>query len=301
MSRRLPPFAGLRAFEATARLGSVTGAAGELNVTQSAVSHQLKRLEDHLGVPLFLRSAGRIAPTAEARAYLAEVTELFDRLDLSTRRLQGTQASEILTIRATPAFTTRWLVPRLHRFQARHPDIDYDIGIGFPPTDLGATDVFIHWGIAQVPGAVVEPFFSSVRGPVASRGYLARTPPMARPEDLLAARLLHEEVQDGWESWFAAVGADPPGELRGPRFAHCELVLTAAQAGQGIALPYLALIDGAAGGNGGADALVRLFEEVTGPHTIYSIAYARRRARERRVVAFRDWLMDEALVAGLLS
>ncbi len=227
------------------------------------------------------------------------MSDLLDRLDRSTRRLVAGTAPRRLRIRATPAFTSRWLIPRLHAFEARHPDIDYDVAIGFPPTDLTGTDVFVHWGTTPVEGARVEPFFASPRAPVASPAYLAREGPVGRPADLLGRRLLHDEVADGWSGWFERVGVRPPGGPLGPRFAHCELVLTAAEAGQGVALPYLALLAPPPGaGEGGG--LVRLFDEASEPVTIYACACAEADADDPAVRAFRDFLFEEAEAAGAL-
>ena len=108
MKRRLPPFAAVRAFEAAARHGSFTSAAEELNVTQSAISHQVKRLEEFLDTPLFVRAPQELTVTPAGLDYLAELTGILDRLDESTRRVCHPDQPELLRIRATPAFTTRW-------------------------------------------------------------------------------------------------------------------------------------------------------------------------------------------------
>jgi len=141
MKRKLPPLAAIRAFESAARLGSFTDAAIELNVTQSAISHQVKRLEELIGRDLFLRSPRGIELTAIGQTYRRELTELLDRLDHCTERLVQHDFREVLRIRATPAFTTRWLLPRMRTFSAEYPDLDYDVTIGFPPTDFFACSV----------------------------------------------------------------------------------------------------------------------------------------------------------------
>jgi LysR family glycine cleavage system transcriptional activator len=292
MRRRLPPFAAIRAFEAAARNGSFTTAADELNVTQSAISHQVKRLEGFLGVKLYVRAPQGIELTSAGQSYLEELTGIMDRLDESTRRLCGPDQPTLVRIRATPAFTTRWLLPRMHRFQAKHPDLDYDISIGFPPTDFsgGNVDLFIHWGAEPVEGSRVEPFFDSVRAPVANAAFLERVPKIERPADLLTVTLLRDKVQDGWSQWFKSCGVVPPATPRGPCFAHCELVLRAAETGQGVALPYTALIQEELE----SGHLIRLFDQETPPVTIYSIAYQESVARDPAIRAFRDWLVDEA-------
>ncbi len=291
VTRRLPPFAAIRAFEAAARHESFTEAALELNVTQSAVSHQVKRLEAFLGVRLFQRAPHGVDLTSAGRGYLGELTELLDRLDASTRRLCAPDRVEPLRIRATPAFTTRWLLPRMQDFQAAHPDLDYEVTIGLPPTDLSQcdVDVVVHWGAEPVPGARVEPFLRSARAPVASRGFLRAAPTLANPADLLGVTLLHDKVDDGWSAWFESCGVTPPAARRGPRFDHCELVLQAAEADLGVALPYTALIQRELE----SESLVQLFHRETPPVVIYSLAYRDCDAGVQRVRSFRDWIFDQ--------
>ena len=292
MRRRLPPFAAVRAFEAAARHGSFTAAAEELNVTQSAISHQVKRLEAFLDTPLFVRTPQGLTVTPAGQDYLAELTGILDRLDASTRRICHPDQPELLRIRATPAFTARWLLPRMHRFQSRHPELDYEIANGLPPTDFsnGDVDLFIHWGTEPVDGARVEPFFASARAPVASPQFLRRAPAIESPADLLAVTLLHDKVLDGWAQWFESCGVVPPANPRGPRFAHCELALQAAETGQGVALPYTALIPSELE----SGRLVRLFDHETPPVVIYSLAYQESDAGEPKIRAFRDWILEEA-------
>jgi LysR family glycine cleavage system transcriptional activator len=291
MRRRLPPFAAIRAFEASARLNGFTLAADELNVTQSAISHQVKRLEEFLDTQLFARAPQGLSLTPAGQGYLEELTGILDQLDASTRRLRHPDLPELLRIRATPAFTTRWLLPRMHRFQSGSENLDYEVTIGFPPTDFsqGDVDIFIHWGADPVAGARVEPFFRSARTPVASAEFLQNAPEIKRPADLLAVTLLHDKVLDGWSQWFESCGVVPPATQRGPRFAHCELALQAAETGQGVALPYTALIEHELE----TGRLVRLFDQETPPVIIYSLAYQDCSASDPKIRAFRDWVFEE--------
>jgi len=180
----------------------------------------------------------------------------------------------------------------MHRFQSGYPDLDYEITIGFPPTDFsqGDVDIFIHWGAGPVVGARVKPFFRSARFPVASREFLRNATEVRRPADLLAVTLLHDKVMDGWSQWFDSCGVVPPATQRGPRFAHCELVLQAAETGQGVALPYTALIQPELE----SGCLVRLFDQKTPPVIIYSLAYQECDANDPKIRAFRDWILNEA-------
>lgn len=292
MPRRLPPFAAIRAFEAAARHLSFTRAAEELCLSQSAVSHQVKSLEAFLGTELFQRRPRGLALTAAGAAYLGELTQVLDRLDFSTRRVAASGVAQPLRIRGTPAFVARWLVPRMHRFHARHPDIEWQVSTGLPPTDFsrGDADVVIHWGSDPVPGACVEPFLESPRAPVAAPRLLREAPAPRRPADLLELTLLHDQVRDGWAGWFESLGIAAPATPRGPRFAHCDLVLAAAESGQGVALAYTALIDRELA----SGRLLRLFEHETPPVVIYSLAYPECLATDPRIGAFRDWILGES-------
>lgn len=287
---RLPHLSAIRAFEAAAQHLSFTAASEELNITQSAVSHQIRNLEEFLGRPLFRRTGNRVELTAAGRAYQRDVTAVLDELDASTQRLTGRGRTGPLAIRGTPAFIARWLVPRFDGFRARHPGIDWDLSTGLPPTDFrgGDLDIVIHWGTEPVAGVRVEPFLGSTRFPVASPALLARIP-IRRPSDLARATLLHNVVGDGWEEWLDQVGAAGFDHARGPRFEHCELSLTAAERGQGVALAYGALI----GRDLAEGRLVRLFDAETEAIFIYSLATEESRADCPRIEAFRDWLLGE--------
>ncbi|MBK0399274.1 LysR family transcriptional regulator [Limibaculum sp. M0105] len=295
MTRRIPPLAALRAFEAAARHLSFRDAADELCVTQSAVSHQLRSLETLLGQELFARGHNRISLTRAGRAYLAEVAPVLDRLARATERVGRT--AERLSVRATPAFAARWLIPRLDRFAALCPEVEISISTGLPPTDFSdGTDVVIHWGADPVAGARVAPFFASPRGPVASPALLEQRGHPSHPAALATFPLLRDEVMDGWSDWFLAVGAAPPDRPTAPSFAHCELAMNAAESGQGVALAYLRLVEREL-----ADGrLVRLFDGESGPYLIYSVACPADRQDEPVIAAFRDWITAEGRAAGEL-
>ncbi|MGR3757563.1 MAG: LysR substrate-binding domain-containing protein [Tranquillimonas sp.] len=295
MRRRLPPFAAIRAFEAAARHCSFRQAAEELCLSPSAISHQVRALEDFLATELFRRQAGRLSLTAAGRAYRGRLTDLLDRLDASTREAARAEVRQ-LRVLATPGFAARWLLPRLHRLPFAR-DIRLRVSDGAPCTDFASNDadVVIQWADAPVAGVVVEPLIQSGRLPVISPALRDREG-IERPEDLLRVPLFHDEVMDGWPAWFAAAGMPAPLMPRGPCFAHCELSSTAAERGQGVALAYEAIIrDTLAGGS-----LVRLFSAVTLPSTIYSVAYPSRRSQAPLIRRFRDWLMQEAAAQGSL-
>lgn len=295
--RKLPPFAAIRAFEAAARHLSFKAAAGEIHVTPSAVSHQIRGLEEFVGTSLFRREAGGIALTPAGTQYLAELTGLLDGLEESTRRAAGDLSASPLRILSTPGFAARWLVPRLDRFPGGDKVI-IRTSTGAPSTDFARNDadVVIHWGDAPVAGVIVEAFMESGRYPLASPEFIARER-LQRPGDLARTTLLHDEVMDAWDAWFRCAGLHVPPLPRGPRFAHCELALTAAEQGQGVTLAY----DAMARGTVASGRLVRLFEAETLPITIYSVAYPAGRATDTRIRAFRDWLFEEVVAEGTLD
>lgn len=289
MKRRLPPFAGLRAFEAAARLMSFKDAAEELCVTPSAVSHQIRTLEDFVGRPLFLRDHGHVELTRAGADYLSELTDLLDQLDDSTRRVCGDGPAAPLRIHSTPAFAARWMTPRLHRF-ACEGGVSISTSHGAPCVDFARNDadVVVHWGDSPVEGAVVEPFMEAVRFPVASPEYAARNR-LNRPEDLRRIPLIHDEVQDCWALWFDCAGVAPPALPAGPTFANCDLTLGAAEHQQGVSLAYDQMARGALE----TGRLIRLFDIETRPFTIYSIAWRDVRRPDPRILAFRDWVLAE--------
>lgn len=292
MSNRLPPLSAIQGFEAAARHLSFKAAAEELNLTQSAVSHQVQRLENVLEARLFVRRSNRIELTEAGRAYLGEVREVLEKLRASTAKTQGADDGDILAVQGTPAFIARWLTPRLESFRRLHPGLRIKLSTGLPPTDFagGEIDVVAHWGQNPVEGVRVDPFLVSARSPVCSPELLDRYGPLKHPRDLKRFTLLHDMVQDGWRGWFERAGVNGMGHDRGPSFAHCELALGAAERGQGVALAYTALIareleEG---------RLVSLFPIETDPVVIYSIACQEGRSDVPKIAAFRVWAIDQA-------
>lgn len=297
LKRSIPPLPALRAFEAAARRLNFTEAAQELCRTASAISHQVRSLEQLLGTALFERLPHGLKLTEAGRGYLQDLTPILDALDASTRRISGSRTDTRLRVLSTPGFAARWLVPRLNRFEHRD-QIAISVSQGAPCTHFSRNnaDVVIHWGKEPVDGAAVEPMMDSGRYPVANTELIEREG-LETPGDLLASTLLHDEVDDGWEDWFTKAGVKPNDLPRGPTLAHCELTLTAAEQQQGVALAY----DAMARNSLEAGKLVRLFDVETSVRTIYSFAHAESRRRCPDISRFRAWLFEEVEVQGLLS
>jgi LysR family glycine cleavage system transcriptional activator len=257
-------------------------------VTSSAISHQVKVLEDYLSTALFIRHHNSLTLTLTGEGYVGKLTGLLDTLEQSTRQLTETQEPG-LRVLATPGFAARWLVPRLQQMPfANH--IRLRISQGAPNTDFSNNDadIVVHWSDSLVPGAAVEPFMSSIQYPVASPEFL-RLNPVNTPEDLLNLTLFHEDVMDGWAEWFNVAGIDFPAGLSGPSFPHCELAHIAAEQSQGVALAYDALIkESVKKGN-----LKRILNIDSVSYVIYSFCCQHCRYSEPKIKAFREWIFKE--------
>ncbi|GAB2184235.1 LysR substrate-binding domain-containing protein [Roseibium sp. LAB1] len=288
MGRRFPPFAAVRAFEAAARHKSFKKAADELCLSPSAVSHQIRALEEYLDTALFERKGNGMDLTLTGRGYAGKLTHLLNGLEETTRTVQeaGQRPFRIL---CTPGFAARWLVPRLDRLSFGDR-VRLRVSSGAPSVDFSVneSDLVIQWSDEPVEGVKSERLMSSNRYPVISPELLAREK-IRKPEDLLRLRLMHDETGDAWAEWFTAAGLTPPAMPRGPVFPNCELATTAAEKGQGVSLAYDAMVRSTVA----SGRLVRLFDTVTMPIVIYSVAYTEARAADPMVLAFRDWIFGE--------
>lgn len=293
MNRRLPPFAAVRAFEAAARHLSFKTAAEELCLSPSAISHQIRALEDYLDTALFERVGNRLQLTLTGRGYAGKLTGLLDGLDSSTRAVQQAGARPFRVL-CTPGFAARWLVPRLDRL-AFGDRVRLRVSTGAPSTDFACNDadLVIQWSVDATPGVRVEPLMETSRYPVISPT-LRREAGVTRPEDLLGLRLMYDETDDSWSDWFRAAGITPDALPRGPVFPNCELATTAAEQGQGVSLAYDAVVRSTLA----SGRLERLFDTVTLPMVIYSVAYPEARAADPMIRAFSDWVFAEAARAG---
>ena len=288
MGRKLPPFAAVKAFEAAARHKSFKAAAEELCLSPSAISHQIRSLEDYLDTALFERQGNRLELTLTGRGYAGKLTGLLDAFDDSTRSVQdaGTRPFRVL---CTPGFAARWLVPRLDRLSFGDR-VKLRVSVGAPSTDFATndSDLVIQWADDPIEGVTTEPLLESNRYPVISPD-LKTAASVKSPDDLLRLRLMHDETADAWAEWFAAAGIEVPDMPRGPVFPNCEIATTAAEQGQGVSLAYDAMVRGTLA----SGRLVRLFDTVTIPIVIYSVAYPTARADDPMITEFRDWLFEE--------
>ena len=302
MAARLPPLASLRAFEAAARHLSFTRAAEDLSVTPGAISQQVRQLEDWLGVQLFRRMPKGVLLTDAGQLYGSELREVFARLVLASDRVRRHAASPILTISMVPSLATRWLIPRLGAFRARHPEIDLRLEVNSAPTDFTreAVDAGIRQGRGPGwPGLHADPLFPNILFPVCSPRLLEEAPPLRGPRDLARLPLLHEDPwidAEGrsqeltWTEWLAAVGAPEVDATRGPHFSQTQMSLRAALAGQGVALANAVL----AGEDLRAGRLVRALPQEVDAGSGYWFVCPEGGLARPRLAAFRGWLLEEA-------
>jgi LysR family glycine cleavage system transcriptional activator len=292
MSPRLPPLNALRTFEAAARHLSFTRAAEELFVTQAAVSHQIRTLEDHLGARLFRRMNRALLLTDEGQALLPAVREAFDRLLAGVRRVEDLCCGGALSISTTPSLAASWLAGRLVRFQALHPEIELHLSATARLVDFAreGIDCGIRYGEADWPGLRAERLFRTALMPVCSPILLEGPHPLRRPEDLAHHTLLHAlDGSDDWRLWLRAAGVPGIDPTRGPKFDSIPLVLQAAINGAGVGVGRRQLVeDEVASGR-----LVAPFDLELADECAYYFVAPEAMAEQPKVVAFRDWLFEE--------
>ncbi|MFQ6019094.1 MAG: transcriptional regulator GcvA [Kiloniellaceae bacterium] len=300
MARRLPPLNALRAFEAAGRHLSFTKAAEELNVTAAAVSHQVKALEDYLGVQLFRRLTRGLLLTDAGQTCLPGLKESFDGLAAAVERLRGLEERGALTISVAQSFSAKWLVPRLDRFHKAYPDIDVRIFSTSRLVDFARDDVdlAIRYGLGRWPGLRIDLLRTEEIFPVCSPALLEGPHPLKVPEDLRWHTLLHDalfktvfgdDAQD-WRTWLQAAGVSDIDPTRGPSLSPLSMVIQAAIDGQGVALGRSVLVEADL-----ADGrLVKPFELTIPVDYAYYVVSPETAAGRPKVAAFREWIMEEA-------
>lgn len=287
----LPSMAALRAFEAAGRLLSFTRTGAELHLTQSAISHQIRDLEKHLGLALFIREARALRLTEAGHAYLPFVREALERLRLGTDTITTARRATVLTVSVSPNFAAKWLVPRLGAFSAAHPDLDLRISAARAHVDFisGDIDLAVRHGHGDWPHLHVTRLCTEQLFPVCSPALVERHP-LRTLADLAGHVLLHDRSPQAWQQWLTALGADAGTAAQGPVFSDTSLVIDAAIAGQGIALARsaLAALDLAAG------RLLRPLPDTQPASFAYWVVCARAAAPLPKIERFRNWLLEQA-------
>ena len=287
MSRRLPPLHALRALIAVVRCGGVSRAAEQLHLTQGAVSHQIRAVQDALGVALFEKNGRQLAPTPTLTAYVARLEAAFREIEAASQVLLDSSATARLRISTTPSFAVHWLLPRLGDFIAAHPSIDIGVESSSKLASVndGQVDVALRFGAGRYPGCYSELLMHDVVFPVCSPDY-ARRKHLADPPDLSGVTFLCAQGEP-WSWWFPTAGIDADEPARGLNFSDSSLMLQAAIAGQGLGLARQSV----AGEALAAGALVRPFAAVAqSPHAYYFVC-RKDKLEAPAVAAFRRWLL----------
>jgi len=292
MTARLPSLNGLRAFEAAARHLSFTLAAGELNVTQTAISHQIRRLEEELGIRLFVRQNRALALTPEARDYLPGVRAAFNDLRLATDRLLRKDDDKVLTVSTLASLAAKWLLPRLTDFQEQHPGIDVRITTSTSLVDFQRDDVdaAIRYGRGQWPGLRADWLMADELFPVCSPSLLRGDKPLRQPEDLKGYPLLHTSNanSDDWRLWLTAAGL-PADIARQPGITFDMIFMTiqAAIDGIGVAMGRTSYVqDDIAKGR-----LVVPFKIALPADAGFYLVSPQGRREAPKLAAFRQWMI----------
>ncbi len=231
------PLRSISVFHAVARSTSISKAAQELGVTPSAVSQQIRVLEEYLGTTLLTKAGRRIKLTEAGERYFELISEKVEQIGEATERMRGHHAVATLRVRATPTFSSKWLLPRLPRFLDQNPQLEVRLDGTNEPTDFRREDVDIEirHGEGNWPGLFVEGIARESFIPVCAPGYL-RDPPIPI-ETIVKSRLIHSvKSQVQWESWLAAAGVKHGSRWRRVLFDRSHMAIDAAASGMGIAL-----------------------------------------------------------------
>ena len=298
MKRSLPPLNSVRAFEVAARHMSISLAASELRVTPAAISHQIRLLEDHVGLPLFVRNGRGLALTDAGSAGLRDLREGFARLSAAMDAIDSLGEAGVLSVSVAPSFASKWLLPRLELFQHAHPEIDVHVSASVQVSDFvkDGIDVAIRYGSGRYSDLSVERLLTESVVPVCSPDYLMEHGPFYLASDLTEATLLHDDSPDNdpscpnWEMWLSAAGAPNIDSARGPRFNQSSLVIEAATLGRGVALAKTAL----AARDLRQGRLVQPLSSAMKVDFAYYVVAPRAKLNLPKVSYFIDWLRTEA-------
>jgi LysR family transcriptional regulator, glycine cleavage system transcriptional activator len=290
-SMRLPSTRTLRAFQLAARSGSFKAAASQLFLTPSAVSHQIRALEEELGVALFHRGARTLMLTDAGARYLEEIEYLFQRLDTATRELRASAGRSTLRLRVASFFASEFLLPRLEPLHAAQPEIDLEIDTDGTGTDVHPpdADVSIVLGSGTWSDLHAHRLFAQTYVPACSPALLARTP-INTVEQLDGQTLLvFEARKDAWERWAESAGVQPPRPRKRIHFSNMASLVRAAERSAGVGLIPAPLSTE----RFRAKTLTRLFGHELETQDSYFLVHRAEVAGRPEVIAFRKWLLEE--------
>jgi LysR family glycine cleavage system transcriptional activator len=297
MPRRIYPLNALRAYEASARHLSYVKASDELSVTPAAISHQVKKLEEYLGLPLFRRRSRGLLLTESGTLLLTELREVFLSLDKAMEHVIDSDARGTITLSVAPTFAVMWLIPRLQKFYVLHPDIDVRISTGLGLVDFQRDDfdAAIRLGSGQWFGLETIKLFDETVTPMCSPRLLEGADALKCPDDLRKHVLLHNHSMDydpdapTWDTWLKAAGASRVDASRGTHFSLPDHGLQASIDGAGVVLGWqsLAALDIAAG------RVIAPFDLVLPLGSSFYLTYPEAHAPRSNIAAFRNWILGE--------
>ncbi|MGX7875722.1 transcriptional regulator GcvA [Mesorhizobium sp. ORM6] len=300
MATPLPGTRALRTLEAAARHLNFTRAADELGLTPAAVSHQIKEIEDQLGIVLFTRTSRTIRLTEAGTVLFEAATDALDLLGRAVMRARKTaRGTEFLKVTLDAQFAAKWLMRRVEDFRKQRPGIElrFDIAYGLRDFELDDVDVGIRFGAGKYPGLCAHRLFDNIIIPVCSPGLLASGPPLREPRDLFQHTLAHIEwarqgvTWPNWRMWMAAAGVDDFDDSRTVVFGTSTDAVQAALDGNAVALADFAMV----ANDLSEGRLVRPFELSirVAPEFAYFLVYPQAMADDPRIVAFREWILEE--------
>jgi LysR family glycine cleavage system transcriptional activator len=291
MARKLPSLHSLRAFEAAARHLSFTRAADELFVTQAAISHQVRGLEDYLGHSLFKRLPRNLTLTDQGAALMPVLADAFDDMANAIVSLKQEKVGSLLNVRLASSFAAKWLSPRLKEFRRLHPEIDLCLFHAHNAVDFEREDIDLavtygrgDWKGVESTALITLDFF-----PVASPTWLANNGPLTTPEQLLNVTLLHDTSPYYWNGWLRQAGVKGINSQRGITIDDTNVLIQAAIDGQGVTLGSTLFVeDHLASGR-----LVTVFDEVLITDYSYYVVCPKAHLQRADVRAFKDWLLAQ--------
>ena len=293
--RRLPPLNAVRAFEAAARRGNFNQAAEELSVTPSAISHQVRTLEEFFGTKLFRRSGRNVELTTKSRDFLRSVTQALDQINAASQRMMRRPEGNLLNIAVAPTFATGWLVPRMLEFQVVHPELEIRMCTTMNFADFHDSDIdlAINYSAGEFPDGL-----ESVRimaehcVPVCSPQYMREHGPLHTPDDIRNCTLLHALPRIGqWRNWLEVAGVSGVDAERGPKFQSTPLALEAAKSALGVAISNREFVQD----HIRQGTLVAPFQVEVPSQSGFYLIYPQERASDPKIEAFRDWLLAKVL------